>query len=82
MPDIEHLDVPLEASLRRRLAVLAKETDQEETILVREAITHFLELRDWQRGRIEKAVAEADRGEFATSEEVERVMNKYKTRPQ
>ena len=82
MSEREHVEVTIDASLKNRLAALAQETSQDEGCLINEAIAHFLDLQEWQRERIEPAIAAADRGEFATQAEVDRVMNKYKPQPQ
>ena len=50
------------------------------------AISYFLAseaeelppLQDWQREQIEEGLAQAERGEFASVEEVERVFSKYR----
>jgi len=38
-----------------------------------------LSLNDWQIAEIKKGLAEADRGEFATDEEVAAVLSKWST---
>jgi predicted transcriptional regulator len=40
-------------------------------------IRKLLNLNDWQVEEIRKGIAEADAGDFATSEEVARVVNKW-----
>ena len=75
-------EVTIDASLKNRLASLAQETSRDEDSLINEAITNFLDLQEWQRERLETAVAAADRGEFATQSEVDRVMDKYKPQSQ
>jgi predicted transcriptional regulator len=80
--EMDHLDVRLEPALRQKLTVLAEATKRDEEELVSEAIANYLDLQAWQHARIEQAIAAADRGEFASSEDTERVFNKYKPRPQ
>ncbi len=82
MPDREHVEVTLDISLKNRLVALAQETSRDEGSLINEAIANFLDLQEWQRERIETAIAAADRGEFVTQGEVDQVMNKYKPQPQ
>ena len=77
----EHVDVPLEPALRQQLAALAHETDRSEAELLGEAVAQFLEFHRWQRERIDQALAAADRGDFATPEDVDRVFAKYKPQP-
>ena len=81
MPERKHVEVTIDASLKNRLATLAQETSRDEGSLINEAIANFLDLQEWQRERIETAIAAADRGEFAAQGEVDRVMEKYKPRP-
>jgi predicted transcriptional regulator len=74
----EHVDVPLEPALWQQLAALAHETDRSEAELLSEAVAQFLEFHRWQRERIDQALAAADRGDFATPEDVTRVFEKYR----
>ena len=45
-----------------------------------EAIREFVALNEWQIEEIKKGVAEADRGEFATDEEVDQVVKRWTRR--
>ena len=67
----------LEANLKKRLDKLASSTHRSKSFLANEAIREFVELNEWQIQEIEKAVEEADRGEFATDKEVAKVMKKW-----
>ena len=78
MVEMAHLDIPIDSALKSRLAALAAATQQDESALVSEAIANFLDVQEWQREQIEKGIAAADRGEFATDEEMARILNKYK----
>ena len=82
MSEMAHMDITIDLALKSRLAALAEATHRDESALVSEAIAHFLDVQDWQRVRIEKGIAAADRGEFATLEEVEWVFTKYQPRNQ
>jgi RHH-type transcriptional regulator, rel operon repressor / antitoxin RelB len=44
--------------------------------LSRKGTREFRDLERWQIEEIEKAIAEADRGEFASDEEVEQVLKR------
>ncbi len=43
----------------------------------RKTSSDFEELERWQIEQIEKGIAEADRGEFASDEEVEQVLKRW-----
>jgi predicted transcriptional regulator len=80
MSEMAHMDITIDLTLKSRLAALADATHRDESALVGEAIAYFLDVQDWQRARIEKGIAAAERGEFVTPEEVERVFTKYQPR--
>ena len=63
-----------------KLDALAADTDRSRNWLATKAIEQYVELNAWQIERIKEGVAEADRGEFATEEEVETVFAKYRTK--
>ena len=45
-----------------------------------EAIREYVELNNWQIEETIKAIAQADRGDFATDKEVERALTKWTRR--
>jgi predicted transcriptional regulator len=65
-------------SIRTRLDTLAETQRRDRSFLINEAIEQYLELNDWQEARIRAGIEEADRGEFATEEEVEAVFAKWR----
>ena len=67
----------LDNDLKRRLDRLSKATQRTKSFLAAAAIREFVDLNEWQIGEIEEAVAEADRGEFASETEVRRVLGKW-----
>ena len=44
--------------------------------IIEEAVQRYIEQQRWQIGEIRKAIAEADRGEFASDDEVETMFAK------
>jgi predicted transcriptional regulator len=78
MSEMAHLDVTIDLGLKSRLAALAEATHQDENALVSEAIANFLEVQEWQREQIEKGLAAADRGDFATDEAMTSILHKYR----
>lgn len=63
-----------------KLDALAADTDRSRNWLAAKAIENYIELNAWQIARIKEGIAQADRGEFATEEEVEAVFAKYRTK--
>ena len=63
-----------------KLDALAADTDRSRNWLAAKAIENYIELNAWQIVRIKEGIAQADRGEFATEEEVEAVFAKYRTK--
>jgi predicted transcriptional regulator len=59
-----------------RLDALARELDISSDTLAATAIEAMLYLDQWHRDEIEKGLAEADRGEFATEDELKAILDK------
>lgn len=59
------------------LDTLAKVTDRSRSYLVGMALERLIEENSWQMQEIQQAIEEADRGEFATEEEVQAVRKKW-----
>lgn len=49
---------------------LAGVTDRDRSYLIKQAVGEFIEMHRWQLEDVDKAIGEADRGEFATDAEV------------
>jgi predicted transcriptional regulator len=56
---------------------LAEKTERSRSWLATKAIEDYVALNAWQIGKIEAGIAAADRGDFATDDDVERVVGKY-----
>ena len=67
----------LDPELKRRLDRLSRATQRSKSFLAAEAIREFVDLNEWQVGEIEQALAEADRGEFASEERVGKIFGKW-----
>ncbi|MCO5090558.1 CopG family ribbon-helix-helix protein [Bosea sp. (in: a-proteobacteria)] len=70
--------IRLDDEMLAKLDALAADTDRSRNWIAAKAIQDYVELNAWQIQRIKAGIAEADRGEFATDEEVEAVFRKYK----
>jgi predicted transcriptional regulator len=56
-----------------KLDALAADTDRSRNWLAAKAIENYVELNAWQIARIKEGIAQADRGEFATEEELDAI---------
>lgn len=63
-----------------KLDALAADMDRSRSWIAAKAIENYVALNAWQIARIKDGIAEADRGEFATDEEVEAVFSRYRAK--
>ena len=56
---------------------LAQSDDRDRTYVIKDAIDRYLAYHQWRIDEIKKAIAEADAGDFASDEEVERLFAKW-----
>jgi predicted transcriptional regulator len=71
------LNVRIPADLANQLDALTTTTGRNKSALAVEALARFVEVEMWQIQQIQSALEEADRGEFATDEEVNAFFAKY-----
>lgn len=76
MAENKVMTLRLEPELRKRLDGLAKAQRRSRSFVAAEAIREYVEINEWQIEEIRRGLAEAERGEFASEEEVRRVMGK------
>ncbi len=74
----EVMTIRVDRKTKTRLEKLAKAMERTKSYLAAEAIRTYVELNEWQIGEIKAALKEADAGDFATPEEVAKVMNKWR----
>ncbi|MDI7864122.1 CopG family ribbon-helix-helix protein [Rhizobiaceae bacterium n13] len=60
-----------------RLNQLARKLDRSRSYMAAQAIEDFVAREEWQLAEIEAGIAEADRGDFASDDDVARVVSKY-----
>ncbi len=72
--------IDLEDDAGRALDRLAQQTNRSVDALVNQAVRDLLNLQEWQWRKIEAGIAAAERAEFATEEELDRIAGKYHTR--
>ncbi len=71
--------VRLDDEKTRRLDLLAEKLDRPRSYLAAQAIDDYLAREEWQIAEIEAGIVEADRGEFASVDDLARVVAKYVT---
>jgi len=69
--------VRLDDEKTRKLDQLAIKLDRSRSYLAAQAIDDFLAREEWQIAEIEAGLAEADQGEFATADDLSRIVAKY-----
>ena len=67
----------LDETTLEALDQLAEKTERSRSWLATKAIEEYVALNVWQIGKIEAGIAAADRGDFASDADVERVIGKY-----
>ena len=71
--------IRLQDETATKLDRIAQKLDRSRAYVAAQAIEDFVAREEWQLTEIESGLAEADKGEFASAAEVERVFNKYKS---
>lgn len=64
------LSVRISEQKAREIEILAKATNRSKSWLLEQALDAYLETQSWQVARIERGLAELDRGEGVAHEEV------------
>ncbi len=72
------MTIRLEHDLKLRLDKLSETTHRSKSFLAAEAVREYIELNEWQIGEIKAAIKEADAGDFASEQELDAVLNKWK----
>ena len=76
MPDSMTITVRLSSALKSDLEKLARSTKRSKSFLAAEAIADYVELNSWQVAAIEKAVEEAEAGDFADEDDVTAILSR------
>ena len=80
MPESTVLTLRLDSKLKKQLDKLSKATSRTRSFLAAEAIREYVQLNEWQIEEVRKGIVEADRGDFASDNEVEKVLRKWTSR--
>ncbi len=65
--------IRLDDEMLAKLDALAADTDRSRSWIAARAIESYVELNAWQIAKIKEGIAQADRGEFATEEELDAI---------
>lgn len=71
------INVRVPASVYDQLEDLAKSTARTKSFVTVEALSSYLATQSWQVKEITAGIADADRGDFATDDQVNAVFEKY-----
>ena len=74
------LTLRLDSKLSEQLDKLADATQRSRSFLLAEAIREYVALNEWQIEETKKALAEANRGDFASEKEVQQTLKKWTRR--
>jgi RHH-type rel operon transcriptional repressor/antitoxin RelB len=74
------LTLRLDAKLKKQLDRLSKAMSRSRSFVAAQAIQEFVNLNEWQIGEIKKAIAEADRGDFASDKQVQQSLKRWMRR--
>ena len=77
MSETTTVTVRLTNEVRVKLDGLARSTRRSRSFLAAEAIAEYVDLNAWQVAEIEKAIEEADAGDFADEKEVAETFSKW-----
>jgi RHH-type transcriptional regulator, rel operon repressor / antitoxin RelB len=74
----EVMTIRIDRKTKNRLERLAKAMERTKSYVAAEAIRAYVDLNEWQIAEIKAAVKEADAGDFASEEEVQAVVKKWR----
>lgn len=77
LPASRTINVRLPAELYQQLEDLAQATARTKSFVTLEALSSYLAAQSWQVQDIEAGIAQAERGEFASDEEVAAVFARH-----
>ena len=69
MSESSVLTLRLDAKLKSQLDRLSKSMNRSRSFVAAQAIQEYVSVNEWQIAEIKKAIASADRGEFATEKQ-------------
>lgn len=70
----------IDAALKAKLEALSRATERSKSYLAAEAIAAYIELNEWQIAEIKAGIAELDRGDVLSDEEVDELYKRLSRR--
>ena len=80
MSESSVLTLRLDAKLKNKLDRLSKSMNRSRSFVAAQAIQEFVSVNEWQIAEIKKAIASADRGEFASEKQVQQTLKRWTRR--
>ena len=74
----EVMTIRIDRKTKSRLEKLAKAMERSNSYVAAEAIRAYVDLNEWQIGEIKAAIKEADAGDFASEEEIQATMKRWR----
>lgn len=74
------LTLRVDSKLKKQLDRLSRAMNRTRSFVASEAIREYVTLNEWQIEEVKKGIAEAERGDFATDDDVSRVVKKWTRR--
>ncbi len=72
----ENVTFPIDSDKQEALRAIATVMDRDISYVLNEAISSYLEMYQWMLDEINKSVAEAEAGDFASDDEIQAVFTK------
>ena len=82
MQNTSTITVRLSGALKSDLEKLARSTKRSKSFLAAEAIADYVELNSWQVAEVERALEEADAGDFAGDDDVTATLSRLSQPPE
>ena len=67
----------LDVEKKKALDAIAGVMDRDRAYILNEAVEEYLELHQWQLSHIQEGLDQADSGEFASDEEIQKVFKRW-----
>lgn len=71
------MTIRLDAELKEQLERLAAATQRSKSFLAAEALREFVALNEWQINELQRALKEADAGDFASENDIRKTFSKW-----
>jgi len=71
------MTIRLDEMIKERLEQLEIASHRTKHFLATDMIEQYIDLNEWQIQEIESAISEADKGDFATDDQVDTLFNKW-----